>query len=67
MRLEKSTINVGKQERQAMTFTTISRVKGLNGLQNQLHFSYDQYENMGNLTSVGKKEAKEDRLRFIIT
>jgi ATP-dependent exoDNAse (exonuclease V) alpha subunit len=30
--LEKDTINIGKQERQGMTFTAISRVKYLNGL-----------------------------------
>jgi hypothetical protein len=30
--LDKCTINIGKQERQGMTFTTISRVKYLNGL-----------------------------------
>jgi hypothetical protein len=29
---EKGTINIGKQERQGMTFTAISRVKYLNGL-----------------------------------
>jgi hypothetical protein len=30
--LEKETINIGKQERQCMTFTTTYQVKGLNDL-----------------------------------
>lgn len=33
-------------------FTTIAQVKDLNGLQFQLHFSYNQYENMAKLTGV---------------
>ena len=39
--LERATINIGKQERQGMTFTAISRVKYLAGLQFQPPFSYD--------------------------
>lgn len=40
-------INIGEQEKQAMLFTTIVQVKEFNGLQCQLSFSYNRYENMG--------------------
>ena len=49
MKLEKETINIGKQERQGITFISISRLKDLNCLQNQFPFIYDQYENMAKL------------------
>ena len=44
--LEKDTINIGKQERQGMTFIATYRVKELAGLLFQTPFSYDRYENM---------------------
>ena len=59
MRLEKETINIGKQERQGMTFISIFQVKDLNCLQNEfLFFSYDQYEKMAKLSSVDKTKVK---------
>jgi ATP-dependent DNA helicase PIF1 len=63
--LEKTTINIGKTEQQGLTFTTISRVKALHGLQFQPPFPYDQYEKMGKCVGVSKRKAKEDRLRSI--
>ena len=39
--LERATINIGKQERQGMTFTAISQVKYLAGIRFQPPFSYD--------------------------
>jgi ATP-dependent DNA helicase PIF1 len=59
--LEKATINIGKQERQGMTFTAISRVKYLNGLRFQPPFSYDRYQKMEKLAGVTiRKEKKID-------
>ena len=47
--LDKTTINIGKEERQGMNFTTISSVKDLAHLQFQPPFSYDRYEKMSKL------------------
>ena len=58
-------INSGEQERQGMNFTTRTQAKYLNGLQFQLSFSYNQYENMTKLTRVTIRIAKENNLRFI--
>ena len=65
MRLDKATINIGKQERQGMTFTTISRVKYLAGLRFQPPFSYDRSEKMSKLPGVKIRKDEEDRLRMI--
>ena len=62
MNLEKTNINIGKQERKGMTFT---QVKSLNGLQFQHPFSYDQYEKMTKVACVAIWKANEDRLIFI--
>ena len=63
--LEKATINIGKQERQGMTFIAISQVKDLASLRFQPPFSYDQYEKMSKLTGVKIRKDEEDRLRMI--
>ena len=63
--LEKATINIGKQERQGMTFTAISRVKDLASLRFQPPFSYDRYEKMSKLPGVKIRKVEEDRLRMI--
>ena len=63
--LDKATINIGKQERQCMTFTTISRVKYSEGLRFQPPLSYDRYENMSKLPGVKIKKDEEDRLKMI--
>ena len=47
--LDKTTINIGKEERQGMNFTTISSVKDFAGLRFQPPFSYDRYEKMSKL------------------
>ena len=64
--LEKDTINIGKQERKGMTFTTIYRVEYLEGLRFQPPFSYDRYEKMSKLQGVKIKQDEEDRLRMIM-
>ena len=65
MTLERATINIGKQERQGMTFTTIYRVKELVGLRFQPPFSYDRYEKMSKLPGVKIRKDEEDRLKLI--
>ncbi len=52
MNLEKDNINIGEKERQGMMFTTIAQVKGFNGLQFQLPFSYVQYVKMTKVIGV---------------
>ena len=49
LKLDKTTINIGKEEMQGMNFTTISSVKDLAHLQFQPPFSYDRYEKMSKL------------------
>ena len=63
--LEKATINIGKQERQGLTFTLISRVKSLNGLRIKPPFTYDQYEKMEKGPGVASRKEEEERLRLI--
>ena len=63
--LDKATINIGKQERQDMAFTTISRVKDLVGLRFQPPFSYDRYEKTSKLPGVKIRKDEKDRLRMI--
>ena len=63
--LDKATINIGKKERQGMTFTTISRVKYLAGLRFQPPFSFDRYEKMSKLSGVKIRKDEEDILRMI--
>ena len=63
--LDKATINIGKQERQGMTFTAISRVKDLARLRFQPPFSFDRYEKMSKLSGVKIRKDEEDILRMI--
>ena len=63
--LEKATINIGKTERQGLTFTAISRVKSLDGLRFQPPFSYDRYEKMGKCAGVSKRKDEEERLKSL--
>ena len=63
--MNKATINIGKQERQGMTFIAISRVKDLEGLGFQPPFSFDRYEKMSKLSGVKIRKDEEDRLRMI--
>ena len=61
MTLEKETINIGNKERSGLTFTIISWVKGLDGLQNQPPFTYDQYEKMAKGVAMeSRKNKKKD-------
>jgi len=61
--LENKTISIGKIERQGLTFTPISRVKALHGLQFQPPFLYDRYEKMGQCVGVSKRKGEEEKLR----
>ena len=63
--LEKATINIGNKERQGLTFTTISRVKGLDGLRIQPPFTYDRYEKMAKGAAVASRKKEEERLKLI--
>lgn len=58
--LEKTTINIGKKERQGVRFVVISRVKYLNGLKFQPPFSYHQYEKMEKVVGVTMRKAEEE-------
>lgn len=60
--LPKETINIGKTERQGLTFTTISRVKSLKGLRIEPPFSFDQYSRMKNNPYIIIKKNEESRL-----
>ena len=62
--LEKATIDIGRTERQGLTFTAISRVKSLDGLRFQPPFSYDRYEKMAKFAGVSKRKEEEVRLRL---
>ena len=64
MTLEKATINIGKNERQGLTFAAISIVTTLDGLRFQPPFSYVRYEKMGKCASVSNRKAKEERLIY---
>ena len=62
--LEKATIDIGRTERQGLTFTAISRVKSLDGLRFQPPFPYDRYEKMAKCAGVSKRKEEEAKLRL---
>ena len=65
MTLEKTTINIGKTEQQGLTFTAISWVKSLDGLQFKPPFSYDRHDKMEKCAGVSNRKVEEDKLRSI--
>ena len=48
-----------------MMFTTISRVKDMNGIQFQTPFSYDRYVKMEKVAGVTARKVEEKRLRSV--
>ena len=61
--LQKATIDIGKTERQGLTFTSMSRVRTLNDLRIQPMFSYERYSKMqDNLQTISRKK-EEARLQ----
>ena len=50
-----------------MTFNAISWVKGLNGLRNELLFSYHRYEKMRKLAVVDKRKVEDNISKFVST
>ena len=65
LNFEKTTINIGEQQRKGMLFTTVARVKYLNGQWFQLLFSYDRYEKMEKLIGVTLGTVEENSFRLI--
>ena len=59
-------ISISEKERQGMMFTTIARLKYLNGLQFQPPFSYDRYEKMAKLISVAIKIVEGNKLTIFL-
>lgn len=62
--LVKLTINIGNKERQGLTFTTLSRAKGLDGLLIQPPFRYDKYENMAKWIGVSSRKKKKKQIEI---
>jgi ATP-dependent exoDNAse (exonuclease V) alpha subunit len=60
--LSKETIDIGKVERQGLTFTTISRVKSLACLHISPFFSFDRYAKMQDSAFVALRKEEEARL-----
>ncbi|XP_057839898.2 uncharacterized protein LOC131049832 [Cryptomeria japonica] len=61
--LDKATIDIGSTEKQGLTFTTISRVKSIDGIRIHPAFSFERYAKMQKsaFTIIRKKE--ETRLQ----
>jgi len=62
MTLPKETINIGKTERQGLTFTTISRVPSLQELWIFPAFSFDRYNKMKNNKNIVCRKHTEEIL-----
>lgn len=61
--LQKATIDIGKIDRQGLTFTAISRVKSLNDLRVQLPFSFERYSKMQTNPYTIIRKREEARLQ----
>ena len=61
--LQKAMIDIGKIERQGLTFTTLSRVKGLNGLHLQPTFTFERLRKMHNHSYTILHKNEEARLQ----
>ena len=59
MRLPKATIDIGLNERQGLTFTTISRVPSLQDLCNSPTFSLDHFKRMEDNCHVNQRKKEE--------
>jgi ATP-dependent DNA helicase PIF1 len=63
--LEHATIDIGKKEQQGLNFTSISRVKSIDGLRISPPFSFERYAKMKNSTYVTIRKKEEERLKSI--
>ena len=65
--LQRETIDIGNAEKQGLTFTTISRVKYIDGLQIYLPFIYERYAKMAKSAYATIRNKQEQRLQSIST
>jgi ATP-dependent exoDNAse (exonuclease V) alpha subunit len=63
--LERETIDIGKKEQQGLNFTSISRLKSIDGLCISPPFSFEHYAKMKNSTYVTIRKKEEERLKSI--
>jgi ATP-dependent exoDNAse (exonuclease V) alpha subunit len=63
--LSKETIDIGKVERQGLTFTTISHIKSLVGLCISPFFSFDRYAKMQDSAFVALRKKEEAHLNAL--
>jgi hypothetical protein len=63
MTLPKATIDIGKTERQGLTFTAISRVPSLQDLRINPAFSFDRYSKMKDNKNIARRKHAEEILR----
>jgi ATP-dependent DNA helicase PIF1 len=63
--LDRATIDIGKKERQGLTFTSISRVKSIDGLRISPPFSFQRYAKMKNSAYVTIRKKEEQRLHSL--
>lgn len=61
--LENATIDIGKKERQGLTFTAVSKVKSIDGLRIHPPFSFERYCKMQNNVYIIAKKKEEARLQ----
>ena len=63
MTLPKATIDIGKAERQGLTFIAISRVPSLQDLRINPAFSFDRYSKMKDNKNIARRKHAEEILR----
>jgi hypothetical protein len=63
--LNKATIDIGRRERQGLTFTTILRVKNLNNLRIDPPFPFERYSKMKYNTYTTTRKKEEARLQLL--
>ena len=61
--LNRARIDIGRRERQGLTFTAISRVKDLNNLRIHQPFPFERYCKMENNTYTAARKKEEARLQ----
>ena len=64
--IEISMVDIGKREWHGLRFTSISRVKSIDGLHISPPFSYEWYEKMENNPYVTIKKKKRTTIKFFI-
>lgn len=65
MTLQRATADTRGKERQGLTFTTLSRVKSIDGLHISLPFSFQHYEEIKDREYVTLRKKEEERLKSI--